>query len=65
MISEWGPGERMTKEFALASLDEMRCFYRRLYFFPDKKPFGSKEDFEGSMQILNGLRELLETVTME
>ena len=61
MVSEWNPGEKMTREFALTALNEICCFHRRLYFFPNKRPFNSKEEFEGSMQILNGLKELIKT----
>ena len=58
-IKEWNSEEEMTKEFALSAIKEMRQFYRRLYFFPEKKPFNSAEDFDGAVQILNGLRDFI------
>ncbi len=62
---EWNPGEVMPKDFAIKAIEEIRCFYRRLYFFPDKKPFNGQEDFEGALQVLNGLKELLEKCVTE
>lgn len=64
-MSEWNPGEVMSKEFAMKAIDEIRCFYRRVYFFPEEKPFNGQEDFEGALQVLNGLKEMLETRIME
>ena len=64
-ISEWNPGERMPKEFALKAVDEISSFYRRLYYFPEKKPFNNDIDFEGAMQVLNGLKELIELEVKE
>lgn len=61
-IQEWNNGEEMTKEFALSAIKEMRQFYRRLYFFPEQKPFNSAEDFDGAVQILNGLRDFISQV---
>lgn len=59
-VSEWNPSEKMTKQFALKAVDEISSFYRRLYYFPEKKPFNNYIDFEGAMQVLNGLKELIE-----
>ena len=59
-MAEWNPGEVMSKEFALKAIEEIRCFCRRLYFFPEEKPFNVQEDFDGALQVLNGLKELLE-----
>ncbi len=50
----------MSKEFALSVIDEMKCFCRRLYYQPQIKPFNTSIDFEGRMQMLNGLREAIE-----
>lgn len=58
-ITEWTPGNTMSKEFALKAIDEMQSFYRRVYHFPNMLPFRSKEDFEGAMQVLDGIKELI------
>lgn len=62
---EWDPGERMSKEYALSVIDEMKGFYRRLYYQPQTKPFNTVVDFEAKMQTLNGLREMVETSVKE
>lgn len=58
-IVEWNPGEEMSKEYALAMLDETRCFLRALWFQPQIKPFSGEADFVGRMQELNGLKEFI------
>ena len=62
---EWEPGERMTEEFALSVIDEMKCFCRRLYYQPQIKPFNTSIDFEGRIQMLNGLREMIDSSVKE
>ena len=62
---EWNPGEKMTKEFALSAIDGIKQFYRRLYYQPKMKPFNTDIDFEASMQVLNGLREMIEASATE
>lgn len=64
-VVEWNPGEKMTKEFALGVVDEMKRFCRRLYYQPRTKPFNTSIDFEGTMQMLNGLREMIENGVTE
>jgi len=64
-IVEWNPEEEMTKEFALSALKEIKLFYRRLYHFPEMKPFINDKDFDGATQVLNGLSELIEAKLTE
>ena len=59
-IVEWNPDEEMTKEFALSALKEIKLFYRRLYHFPEMKPFINDKDFDGATQVLSGLIDLIE-----
>ena len=59
-ISEWNPGEKMTKEYALGVIDYIKQFHRRLYYQPQMKPFNTKEGYEASIEELNGLREIIE-----
>ena len=59
-IVEWNPDEEMTKEFALSALKEIKLFYRRLYYFPEKKPFINDEDFDRATQVLDGFKDLIE-----
>ena len=64
-VIEWNPGEEMTKEFAIATVDYMMRFCRRLYYIPKTKPFSGEADFVGRMQELNGLKELIIRLTGE
>ena len=64
-MEEWNPGEKMTKEYALGVVDEMERFCNRLYFQPQMKPFNTSIDFEMRMQMLNGLREKIESSVTE
>ncbi len=64
-IVDWNPDEEMTKEFALSALKEIKLFYRRLYNFPEMKPFINDKDFDGATQVLNGLSKLIETKVTE
>lgn len=63
--SEWNPEEKMSKEFALEVISELKRFCRRLYFQPQTKPFNTNIDFEMKMQMLNGLKEMIETSVIE
>lgn len=65
MTSEWKHEEEMTKEFALCALDEFKCFCRRLYFFPKKRAFQLKEQFECYAEIINGIKMLIENNVKE
>jgi hypothetical protein len=65
MANEWNPGEQMTKEFALGVIDGIKQFHRRLYYQPKMKPFNSKEGYEASIEELNGLKEIIESSTLE
>ena len=60
---EWNPGEKMTKEFALTALQEIKLFHRRLYYLPQKEPFANEMDFESSIKIIDGLKEYIEHST--
>lgn len=62
---EWNEGEPMSKEFALGVVDEMKRFCRRLYYQPQIIPFNTNIDFDGTMQMLNGLREMIEASVKE
>ena len=64
-MDEWNPGEKMTKEFALGVIDEMKRFCNRLYHQPQMKPFSTSIDFELRMQALNGLKEMIESSVTE
>ena len=64
-ITEWNPGEKMTKEFALEAIDGFEQFCRRLYYQPQMKPFNCSEDFEMTTQMLNGLRKLIDVSVTE
>ena len=57
---EWNPGEEMTKEYVVATVEFMMQFCRRLYYIPKTKPFNGKADFEARLQELNGLKEFIE-----
>jgi hypothetical protein len=63
--SEWIPGEKMSREFALGAIDEMKRFCSRLYYQPQMKPFNTDIDFEEKMQVLNGLKKFVETRVTE
>ena len=56
---EWNPGEEMTKELAIATVDYMMQFCRRLYYMPNKEPFSVRADFESRLQELNGLKDYI------
>ena len=58
---EWNPGEKMTKEVALEAIKGIKQFFRRLYFQPQMKPFESEAWYEISMQVMNGMEELIES----
>lgn len=58
-IIDWNEKEIMSKEYAIAMLDETMCFIRKLYYFPKAKPFSGEADYVGRMQELNGLKELI------
>lgn len=58
---EWNPGEKMTKDFALGIIKEIKQFYRRLYYQPKMKPFNTTYGYEASMEELNGLEEFIES----
>ena len=60
MITEWNPGERMSKDFAIGIIEDVQRFYRRLYYQPKTEPFNSETDLESAIQRLNGLKELIE-----
>lgn len=60
MITEWNPGERMSKDFAIGIIEDVQRFYRRLYYQPKTEPFKTSADFEGALQRLNGLKEMIE-----
>ena len=64
MDFKWNEKEKMSKEFALAALEEIKLFYRRLYFLPQKEPFESEADFVSATKIISGLKEYIEN-TME
>ena len=49
----------MTKEFAIATVDYMMQFCRRLYYIPNKEPFSGETDFESRLQELNGLKDYI------
>ena len=61
----WNPGEKMSKEFALGVIDYIGQFYQRLYYQPQMKPFNTESDYELSNQMLNGLREMIESSVTE
>ena len=65
IITEWKPGEKMSKEFALDAIEVLKQFCRRLYFQPQMKPFNGSEDFEATTQVLNGLKELIDVSVTE
>ena len=56
----WNPDDEMSKEFALNLLNEIKCFYRRLYYFPDMKPFVTEAGFNCSQSAIDGLKEFIE-----
>lgn len=58
-MSEWNPGEKMSKEYAIDAIEWIKQFHRRLYYQPQIKPFNSYEVFEATTQMLNGLKELI------
>ena len=58
-ILEWNPGEEMSKEYAISTVEYTMQFYRRLYYQPQMKPFSCEADFVGRMQELNGLKEMI------
>lgn len=60
MITEWNPGEKMSKDFAIGIIEDVQRFYRRLYYQPKIEPFNSETDLESAIQRLNGLKELIE-----
>ena len=62
---EWNPEDKMSKEFALGVIDGIEQFYRRLFFQPQMKPFNGNIDYKVSMQMLNGLREMIESSIKE
>ena len=62
---EWNEEEIMTDEFALTAMDEIQCFYRRLYYFPEMKPFSNSIDFENAIEVLNGLKEYIKSKIKE
>ncbi len=62
-MAEWNPDEKMSKEFALKALQEIRLFHRRLYYQPQKEPFINEVDFESSIKIIDGLKEYVENTT--
>lgn len=64
-IISWNPGEEMSKEFALNTILEIKCLLRRLYHFPDKRPYINDESFDSTMQTLDGLKEFIENNIME
>lgn len=55
----------MSKEFALEVLDAIKCFYRRLYHFPEKKAFISNVDFECHINIIDGIKNMIENNVKE
>lgn len=59
------PGGEMSRDFVLAALDEISSFYRRLYHFPEIKPFSNSDDFDSALQMLNGIREFVLRKTTE
>lgn len=56
---EWEEGTVMTKEYALTMLEAMACFLRKLYYFPNEKPFSEEASYVERMQELNGLIEFI------
>ena len=64
-ITEWNPDEKMSKEFAIGIIEEMKRFCRRMYYQPQTKPFNTSIDFEGTMQMLNGVKEMIESSVTE
>lgn len=59
-ITEWNPGEKMSKEFAVDFIKYIKLFCRRLYYQPTIKPFNSDIDFKAVTQTLDGLRDLID-----
>lgn len=58
-VVEWNPGEEMSKEYAMTMIDEMSCFFRKLYHFPIAKTFSGEADYIGRLQELDGLKEFI------
>ncbi len=64
-IIEWNPEEKMSKKYALTTIEGIMQFYRRLYYQSQMKPFNTFVEYEGALQVLNGLKELIETSVKE
>lgn len=56
---EWNKDEPMSKEYALGTVNYMKCFCRRLFYFPNRKAFIGKSNFDGLMKTLDGLEEYI------
>ena len=55
-ITEWNPGEKMSKEFALATVKQVKQMLRCYYYQPTINLFNnSKELFDSFMKVLDGL----------
>ncbi len=59
-LEEWNPGEKMSKEYAIGTVESMWRFCKKLYFMPQIKPFNNEKDFVAILQELNGLKEFIQ-----
>lgn len=59
-ITEWNPGEKMSKEFALATVKQVKQMLRCYYYQPTINLFNnSKELFDSFMKVLDGLNDFI------
>ena len=58
-VIKWNQEERMTNELALEVIEGIERFYYRLYWHPGMKPFNTLREYEGSLQVLKGLKEFI------
>lgn len=65
-ITEWNPGEKMSKEFALTTVKQVKQMLRCYYYQPTINLFNnSKELFDSFMEVLDGLNDFINDSTQE
>ena len=59
-MPEWVKGEKMTKEFAIEALKDMKRTNKRVFTFENSKLFADENDYNATQDILDGIIELID-----